>query len=71
MANPEEPPKIDWSYYKANAANKAIIEQFEKAYTSLKIPYPDDKGAYSSIVAEEKEAVSNFFLYEYKLWIVT
>lgn len=62
MANPEELPKIDWSYYKANASNKAIIEQFEKTYRSLKIPYPDDKGAYSAVAAEEKEAVSNFFI---------
>lgn len=58
MANPEEPPKIDWSYYKANAVNKAVVEQFEKAYTSLKIPYPNDKGALNAVIAEEKETVS-------------
>lgn len=57
IANPEEPPKIDWSYYKNNSVNKAVIEQFEKLYASTKIPYPDDKGAYASVAAEEKNEV--------------
>lgn len=60
--NPEEPPKIDWSYYKANAANKAIVEQFEKQYNNTKIPYPSDKGAYAKIEEEEKVQVSYYFL---------
>lgn len=55
---PEEPPKIDWSYYKANAANKAVVEQLEKQYNSLKIPYPSDGGAVSKIEQEEKLFVS-------------
>nr|ABM55518.1 hypothetical protein [Maconellicoccus hirsutus] len=54
LANPEEPPKIDWAFYKSNAVNKAVIEQLEKLYTSTKIPYPDDKGAYASLAIEEK-----------------
>ena len=57
MANPEEPPKIDWSYYKANVANKTLVEQFEKQYAALKLPYPDDKGAYAKIEAEKKKLV--------------
>ena len=57
LINPENPPKIDWSYYKSNAVDKAIVEQFEKSYASLKIPYPDDKGAYASVAAEEKSEV--------------
>lgn len=61
VANPEEPPKIDWSYYKTNAVNKAVVEQFEKLYASTKVPYPDDKGAYSAVAAEEKAEVMWIF----------
>lgn len=58
LANVEEAPAIDWSYYKNNAANKAVVEQFEKLYTSTKIPYPDDKGAFAAVDNEEKKEVS-------------
>ena len=57
MSNPEEPPKIDWSYYKANIANKALVEQFEKAYSALKLPYPDEKGSYAKIEEDKKRMV--------------
>lgn len=57
LSNPEDPPKIDWSYYKANVANKALVEEFEKTYASLKIPYPSDKGACDQIEKEKKQLV--------------
>lgn len=42
-ANPAQSPKIDWSHYKGRVATAGIVDSFQKAYDSLKIPYPQDK----------------------------
>ncbi len=73
-ACPEEAPKIDWAYYKANAANKAIVEQLEKQYNSIKFPYPDDQGAYSKLDSEREVYVSTvkiISLSKFACWITT
>ncbi|XP_031618498.1 ATP synthase subunit d, mitochondrial-like [Contarinia nasturtii] len=42
LANPEQSPKIDWAAYKSKIPNAALVESFQKAYESLKVPYPAD-----------------------------
>lgn len=41
-ANPEVSPKFDWSFYKSRVATPGLVDTFQKAYESLKIPYPAD-----------------------------
>jgi len=54
---PGELPKIDFAAYKARLPNPALADQFQKAYESLDIPYPADKGnTAAAIEAEEKAA---------------
>ncbi|XP_065340709.1 ATP synthase subunit d, mitochondrial [Cloeon dipterum] len=42
LANPESPPKIDWSFYKSRVAVAGMVDNFQKQYEALKIPYPAD-----------------------------
>ncbi|XP_076680249.1 ATP synthase subunit d, mitochondrial [Andrena cerasifolii] len=54
VANPESPPKIDWSYYKKNVTTAGLVDQFQKQYEALSIPYPADKYT-AEIESEEKQ----------------
>lgn len=42
MANPAEPPKIDWVAYKQVVPVAGMVENFQKQYEALKVPYPAD-----------------------------
>ncbi|CAF4926950.1 unnamed protein product [Pieris macdunnoughi] len=42
LANPPEPPKINWSQYKAAITVPGMVDNFQKQYEALKIPYPAD-----------------------------
>lgn len=42
MANPEAPPKIDWSLYKQKVPVAGMVDSFQKAYETLSVPYPVD-----------------------------
>ena len=42
LANPENPPKIDWEAYKKIVPVAGMVDNFHKQYESLKIPYPAD-----------------------------
>ncbi|XP_012219302.1 ATP synthase subunit d, mitochondrial [Linepithema humile] len=56
VANPETPPKIDWTYYKKNVPIVGLVDKFQKEYDAFKVPYPADK--YTSLVeAKEKEVL--------------
>jgi len=59
LANPETAPKIDWSYYKKNVALAGLVDNFQKQYDSLQVPYPPDKVT-SKIEALEKEFEVNY-----------
>ena len=55
MSLPEKPPTIDFATYRSRLPNVAMVNEFEKQYNSLKIPYPADKLT-PLIDAQEKEA---------------
>lgn len=42
MANPETVPTIDWAYYKKRVAIAGLVDNFQKQYESVKVPYPVD-----------------------------
>ncbi|CAH1398615.1 unnamed protein product [Nezara viridula] len=54
MVNPENPPKIDWTYYKAKVPVPGMVDTFQKKYETLQIPYPQDNVT-PLIDAQEKE----------------
>lgn len=43
MANPPEPPKIDWDAYQKTVPVKGLVGKLKSAYGSYKVPYPQDK----------------------------
>lgn len=42
LANPETPPKIDWEHYKKVVPVAGLVDNFQKQYDALKVPYPKD-----------------------------
>lgn len=59
LASPAEPLKIDWALYKSKIALPGLVENFEKLYSGVKIPYPEDK--YSAAIDNlEKDTVIVF-----------
>lgn len=42
LANPAEPPKINWGTYKQIVPVAGMVDNFQKQYEALKIPYPTD-----------------------------
>lgn len=42
LANPAEPPKINWSVYKQAVPIPGMVDTFQKQYEALKVPYPAD-----------------------------
>ncbi|XP_014220521.1 ATP synthase subunit d, mitochondrial-like [Trichogramma pretiosum] len=54
---PEQPPKIDWTFYKNRVAVPGLVDKFQKEYESLKIDYPADKYT-SQVEAQEKESIA-------------
>lgn len=59
LENPENPPKIDWSFYKSRVPVAGMVDNFQKQYEAYKIPYPSDNIT-AQIAEQEKEAVSSF-----------
>lgn len=54
VANPENPPKIDWEAYKKVVPVAGMVDTFQKQYEALKVPYPAD--TMSSQVDQQKSA---------------
>lgn len=42
LANPPEPPKINWALYKQTVPIPGMVDNFQKQYDALKVPYPAD-----------------------------
>lgn len=56
LANPENPPKIDWEAYKKTVPIAGMVDNFQKQYEALKIPFPAD--TVSSTVDQQKVQVA-------------
>lgn len=54
MAYPEKPPAIDWAFYKARVPVAGMVDEFQKQYAALNIPYPPNTKV-SELDALEKE----------------
>lgn len=62
---PEELPSLDWGAYKKRApAMASAIDQLQKHYQALQIPYPKADAQLSAIDAQHKEEVKNL-----KQWV--
>lgn len=61
LASPAEPPKIDWSLYKSKIAVPGMVDNFEKLFSAVKIPYPEDKYS-TAIDKHEKEIVTIVYI---------
>lgn len=55
LANPETPPKIDWAAYKGKVPVAGMVDNFQKQYEALKVPYPAD--TVSAQVDQQKSTV--------------
>lgn len=53
MANPEKPPAIEWAEYKKVIPIPQLVDDFQKKYEALQIPYPTDNVT-SQINEQEK-----------------
>lgn len=58
MAYPEKPPAIDWAAYKAKVPVPGMVDEFQKQYQALNIPYPPDT-AKPQLDALQKEIESD------------
>ncbi|KAJ8958121.1 hypothetical protein NQ318_006050 [Aromia moschata] len=74
FANPEKAPAIDWAFYKERVPIAGMVDDFQKQYGALTIPFPPDTIS-SQLDAQEKEikadvekfkADSNARIAEYK-----
>ncbi|KAJ9576997.1 hypothetical protein L9F63_006434 [Diploptera punctata] len=58
MANPEKPPKIDWAFYKAHVPVAGMVDDFQKKFDALQIPFPADNVT-PLIDQQEKEVMKS------------
>merc|ERR1712223_1521011 len=61
-ALPEAAPKIDFAAYKSKVAVDGMVDEFQKKYEALQIPYPKDNAtaALDSQLAAKKAEYTNF-----------
>ncbi|XP_056257509.1 ATP synthase subunit d, mitochondrial [Seriola aureovittata] len=52
---PEKPAAIDWSYYRSAVAKAGMVDEFEKKFSTLKVPEPVDTQT-ALINSQEAEA---------------
>lgn len=64
LAYPEQPPAIDWAYYKAKVPVAGMVDEFQKSYAALNIPFPPDtvKGQLDNLEKEIKSDIQQFKL---------
>lgn len=62
MANPENAPAIDWAYYKSKVPVAGMVDDFQKQYSALNIPYPPNPvtGQLDALEKETKADIEKF-----------
>lgn len=62
MANPEQPPAIDWAFYKSKVPVAGMVDEFQKQYSSLSVPYPANPltGQLDAVEKEVAADISKF-----------
>ncbi|CAH0547764.1 unnamed protein product [Brassicogethes aeneus] len=62
LANPEQPPAIDWAFYKSRVPIAGMVDDFQKQYTALKIPYPTENvsSQLDALESETKNEIAKF-----------
>ena len=53
LSYPENPPQINFKEYESKVRDPKLVQQLEKAYKSVKIPYPKDNLSHE---VDEQEA---------------
>ncbi|ENN73621.1 ATP synthase subunit d, mitochondrial [Dendroctonus ponderosae] len=54
LAQPEKPPAINWDLYKQKVPIAGMVDEFQKKYSALSIPFPPDTVS-GQLNAQEKE----------------
>ncbi len=62
MSFPETPKPIDWDFYKKNISKSNFVQDFQKKYEALTIPYPKDTKS-AAIDLKEKEEVRHVLVH--------
>lgn len=59
---PEQSPKINWALYKKTLPKPALVDEFEKQFNALQIPYPPDTlgGQLDTLENEIKSDVAKY-----------
>lgn len=60
-ALPAEIPKIDWATYKNLITIPGLVDNFEKSYNAIKVPYPVDKYTAAVDKSEEETVIINLY----------
>ena len=58
---PEQPEPIDWSHYRKHITTPGLVDNFQKQFESLTVPYPKDMDT-PHIEKHRKEFVSSCYL---------
>lgn len=70
---PEQPEPIDWSHYRKHITTPGLVDNFQKQFESLTVPYPEDVDT-PLIEKHRKEFVSSCFsvdaIYDYYIIII-
>lgn len=53
----EKPAPIDWDYYSRNISKPNLVENFQKQFQALSVPYPKDTAS-AAIEERQKTTVS-------------
>lgn len=58
-AYPETPEPINWDYYRQKISKPGLVDNFQKQFEALKIPYPKDTA--TPVLEEQRKKIVSFF----------